>query len=201
MSAGFGALRDDDIHAQCDLALRMLACTNQCAHEQTRIVCLGNHIRWGRPERVDQHFHVGVRDRKLNVAGRKCVNVEASGGNLFAFKFGGQRRYVVFAHEFFDEVGVALRDHVVQIAEARKIAFTLADIRCGHHDVDAIRLAVAMRVDPVEFDFEALRRIRQRTQHTETASAGHGRNNIAAVRKCKERNIDTELVTDRRTHR
>src|SRR6266540_1445643 len=67
-----------------------------------------------------------------------------------------------------------------------------AGVLLRHHDVDAVRLAVDVLVDPVELDLELVVRERQRAEHAETARLADGGHDVAAVAEREDRQVDAE---------
>ena len=61
-----------------------------------------------------------------------------------------------------------------------------------HDDVDAVRLAVDVLVDPVELDLELLGRERERAEHAEPAGLAHRGDDVAAVAEGEDRELDPE---------
>jgi hypothetical protein len=69
-----------------------------------------------------------------------------------------------------------------------------------NQDVDAVRLAVDMIVDPFQLLLDGIRRMRRRTQHAKAAGAAHGRNHVAAMAEGKQGKLDSQHVANRRFH-
>ena len=73
----------------------------------------------------------------------------------------GQRRDVVLREHLLDEVAVLLRDHRLELAlELGGVAVGAARLLeqgRRHHEVDAVRAAVHVLVDPVQLDLELRR--------------------------------------------
>ena len=67
-----------------------------------------------------------------------------------------------------------------------------------HHDVDAVRLAVDVLVDPVELDLELLGRERERAEHAHPAGVGHRGDDVAAVAEGEDGQVDPEHVAEAR---
>ena len=69
----------------------------------------------------------------------------------------GERGHVVLVEHLLDKGLVLLGDHVGElIRHALGVEVAGAGVARGHHDVDAVGLAVDMLVDPVQLDLELL---------------------------------------------
>ena len=66
----------------------------------------------------------------------------------------------------------------------------------GHDDVDAVRLAVDVLVDPRQLDLELLGGERERAEHAEAAGLRDRGDDVAAVREGEDGELDVELVAE-----
>ncbi len=200
MAAGFGALCDQHVDTDGDLALGVRLGPDERADEQTVLVREVDDIGRGRTERVDEHLHAGVLQRDLDLTRRFRVDVQTRGLDHAALEILGERWDLVTLQQLLDEIAVALGDHRVEVREVGLVAAALAHVLHGHDDVDAVGLAVDVLVDPVELDLELFGSEGERTQHSESTGAADRGNDVAAVREGEDRKFDVELVGDRCTH-
>src|SRR5437763_3703827 len=63
-----------------------------------------------------------------------------------------------------------------------------------YQDVDAVRLAVDVVVDPGELHLERLRREARAAEDTETTCAAHRGDHVATVTEGEQREVDTDEV-------
>src|SRR3954447_20428883 len=70
------------------------------------------------------------------------------------------------------------------------------ELMLGDEDVDAVRLAVDVVVNPRELDLERLRREARATEDTEAAGAADRGDDVAAVAEGEQREVDTDKVAD-----
>ena len=125
--------------------------------------------------------------------------LDAEAGRLHhAFDAFGQRRHVVLGEHLLDELAVLGRDHAFERAEVELLA--LADEAFRHREVDAVRLAVDVLVDPGELDLELVGAERERAEHAVAAGLADRGHDVPAVREGEERELDAEPVTDGGLH-
>ena len=88
-----------------------------------------------------------------------------------------------------DELVVALRNRLIDIVNDHPFVF----IKCvgGEHQVHAAALIFHIRVEPIVFDLQLLSRNMRRTEHAHTACATDSGEKIAALRKCKNRSLQS----------
>src|SRR3954470_24260621 len=93
-----------------------------------------------------------------------------------------------------DESPVVVGDPGGQLTAGQVLTLAL---ELGRHDeVDAVRLAADMVVDPRQLLVQPVRCERRRTQHAESACVGDSGHHVSAVAEREEREIYTELLTD-----
>ena len=157
-------------------------------------------VRGRRAERVDEQRRRGARARPRAGRVRWCRSSRAGGARLDVV---GHRRDAVLGEDLLDEVTVLLRDHRLELAF--EIAGLDRGTRLGrergrHHEIDAVRLAVDVLVDPGELHLELVGGEVQGPEHAESAGVGHCRDDVAAVAEREDRELDAEGVTDWCTH-
>ena len=111
----------------------------------------------------------------------------------------GERRHVVAAQDVVDEGDVFGRDELADVVDG-VAAFIGAGVLGGHDDVDAVRPAADLLLDPGEIDLELFRRVGHGAEHTHAAGFGHRGGDIAAVREREDRNVDAEHLGNSRLH-
>ena len=136
----------------------------------------------------------------LDLAGALLVDAEAGRLHRPALQILGQRRHVVLGEDLVGEVPVLLRDHRLEVGELGFVAAALPDVGHRHDDVSAVRLAVDVLVDPGQLDVELVRRVGERAEHAEASGAAHGRDDVAAMGEREDRELDPEILRDRRLH-
>ena len=85
-------------------------------------------------------------------------------------------------------------------SEEKSNSSPLPDELLGHREVDAVRLAVDVLVDPGELDLELVGAERERAEHPVAAGLADRGDDVAAVREGEERELDAELVADGGAH-
>ena len=115
----------------------------------------------------------------------------------------GRRRIVTFARmgsggfnpvrfqQVIDKILVALRNTLRERFGGEILFMTNGQI-FWDQDINAVRLAVHMRIDPRQFNFKLFRIKGRRAEHAKPTCLGHRRHNIAAVAKGKKREIDPQ---------
>src|SRR5262249_61877579 len=93
-----------------------------------------------------------------------------------------------------------LRDHRLEVRELGVLSPAFPDVGHGHHAGGAVRLAVGVLVDPGEPDVELVGRVGEGAEDPEAAGPAHGGDDVAAVREGEDRELDPELLGDRRPH-
>src|SRR4051812_20018921 len=73
---------------------------------------------------------------------------------------------------------------------------TRVELVFRHEDVDAVRLALDMVVDPAQLRLERFRRERAAAQHTETTGPADRGDDVAAMAEREEGEVDTDQITD-----
>ena len=73
-------------------------------------------------------------------------------------------------------------------------------MRRRDHDVDAVRLAVHVLVDPLELELELLGRERERAEHADAAGVGDRGDDVAAVAEREDRELDPEPFAELVVH-
>ena len=138
--------------------------------------------------------------RHLDLSRTFGVDVEPGRLHHAAAQLLGERRDVVLVEQFVDELTVLVGDQRVEAVDARLGAAALPHVLRRHHDVDAVRLAVDVLVDPVQLDLELLGAVGERAQHSVAARLAHGRDDVATVREGEDRELDVETLADRGPH-
>jgi hypothetical protein len=198
MAAGFAASNDEDIDPRVNLRDRMLLGADKSGDRHAVALAHFQHDRWRHAERVgDQAYrklkrnlecarsafgpHVaGKADAALavfvQVARLDTVGLENSGGKILVrLGHGSQQRGAT------ECLGLSLH-------------------RIGNDEVDAIRLAAAMRIDPCEFFAQTSWRQVDRAEHAHAAGARDGCDHIAAVAEGEQGKVYTEHLADGRFH-
>ena len=103
------------------------------------------------------------------------------------------------AQQLFDERAMLFRNRGGQIAAGHAALGADRQI-LRHQQIDAIRFAVHMRVDPGQFDFQLLRGAARRAEDAETARFADRRDHVAAVGEGEEWKIDRDRAGERRWH-
>src|SRR3954447_10480549 len=81
------------------------------------------------------------------------------------------------------------------LCELRDRGATGGELVLGNEDVDAVRLAVDVVVDPGELHLERLRREARATEDTEAACPAHRSDHVATVAEGEQREVDTDELT------
>ena len=200
MPTGLGALGDDDVDAVL-LVLQGVTGTARERGDRDATLVGSLHDRRGRrPERVDEQ-----RDRVLE----RDVHLREPRGvgpaeQVVRVRVLGQGRDVVLGQHLLDEVAILLRDHRLELAlELHGVTVRppcLFEQRGRHHEIDPVRAAVHVLVDPVELDLELLGREVQRAEHSHAAGLADRGHDVAAVAEGEDRELDAEAVANGRVH-
>src|SRR4051812_27940763 len=134
--------------------------------------------------------------RDVDGAGRLVVDTESGRDRAALVDLGRDRGDVELLEDRLHELLVALGDHRREVV-GRWLLASGAHIVGGHNEVDAVRLAVAVVVDPVELDLEFVGCERKRAEYAEPTGPADRGNDIATMREREDRKLDTELVADR----
>ena len=118
----------------------------------------------------------------ISICGRAVASVQPSRWCGFWSPSDGQRRDVVLRQHLLDEVAVLGRDHLLELVLEVFGLEAFGELHLGrHHEVDAVRLAVDVLVDPLQLDLELFGREVQRAQHAHAAGATHRGDHVAAM--------------------
>ena len=101
---------------------------------------------------------------------------------------------VVGGQQIGDEVAVLLGDPTRQISTRQ--LFALAFELGGHDEVETVRPAADVVVDPRQLLVQQFRGERGRTEDTEPSGIGHCGDDVTAMTEREKREIDTELLAD-----
>ena len=105
----------------------------------------------------------------------------------------GQRRHAELVEHAVDPLERLLRHHLLQLGQQRAgVLEAGTDVRRRDHDVDAVRLAVDVLVDPLQLELELLGRERERAEHADATGVRHRGHDIAAVAEREDRELDPE---------
>ena len=189
MAAGLATLGDDDVDALVHVALGLLHAAAQRRDLHAVLVGEVDDVLGRRAQRVRQQLD-RVLERDLDLLAALLVHpTEQALGPVFL----GELRHVVLGQELVDPVAVLLRDHLLELlAHPLRVELAGARVLRRHHDVDAVRLAVDVLVDPVQLDLELVGRERQRAEHAEAARLAHRGDDVAAVAEREDRQVDAE---------
>ena len=105
--------------------------------------------------------------------------------------------------DLVDVVPVVLADHRPQLRpDVRHVVDAGVAIHGlhRHHDVDAVRLAADVLVDPLQLELELVRREGERAEHAHAAGVRHRGDDVAAVREGKDRELDAEHLGETVLH-
>ena len=182
-----------------DLLLRVHLAADEGGDEHAVVVRAVDDVLRRRAERVDEQL-ARVLQRDVDRAGRLVVDAEPGRDRAALVDLCRDRRHVVLGEHLLDELPVPLRDHRRELLGRRLLA-ARADVVGRHDEVDAVRLAVDVVVDPVQLDLELLGGEREGAEDAEAAGAADRGDDVAAVREREDRELDAELVTDGCAHR
>ena len=140
VAAGLGALRDDQIHARRDLFDGMLLGADERGDGDAALLARVDHVVRRHAQRVgdqlDRMAHRHLEQVMAGVAGQERRT--------------GPRRLlgldVVCGQQVGDEAAVVLRDPAGELTTRQLLALALE--LGGHDEVDAVRLAADLVVDP-----------------------------------------------------
>jgi hypothetical protein len=106
----------------------------------------------------------------------------------------GRQRWDVVAGEYVvDELLLLGRQQ-----PANRLPVEPALVRAGvllrQEQIEPVRPALHLRLDPAEIDLEPLGRVRDRAEHTEPAGVGDRRDDVSAVAEGEDRELDPEQL-------
>ena len=172
---------------------RVLGAAGQCGHRDTGGVHLVDDVRGRRAQRVGDQFD-RVLERHLDVtAGHR---VQPAQHALAARLVLRQRRHTEVGQRLGDEIAVRLRDQLVDV-DRRALGGHLG----GHHDVDAVRLAVGVGVHPLQNALEIVGVVEpDAAEHAEAARAADGGGHLLRRGEDEDRVSDPEPFAEFGTH-
>jgi len=196
MAAGFRAFGDDDVDTGLHLPDSMFLRTDQCGHRDAlrprpidhrlrwHAECVGDELDRMRERHVQQARGYGRQQGHLTLGDARIVEVE---GDSVAGEQGLHEFLVALRHagaQSFDVDAAVAPDHVL-----------------GDQDVDAVRPAVHVLVDPLQLQLQLFGRVPAGAEHAEAAGVGYSGDDIAAVTEGEQRKLDTEQVAQWSFHR
>ena len=190
MAAGLGALRDDDVHAGLHLADGVFAGTHQRRAGDFEAPSAFQHGRRRHAEGVgDQPDRMAEGDIHQLLA-RFPLKRRRRVGSVAVVAVEFLRRIdAVTAQQVVHESAVFGRDLRGEVGGA--CAGLGADGQVlGDQQIDPVRLAADMVVDPAEFGFQLLRRVARCAEDPEPAGLADRGDDVAAVGEGKEREVD-----------
>ena len=172
-------------------------CLMACSGVPTR-AATGTLWLWARVDDVVRRRAERV-DEQLDVVLERDVDVRVAAGRRPAEERLRVRRrrgagHTVLRQRLLDEVAVALGDHRLELL-LRGGRGAVGEVG-GHDDVDAVRLAVDVLVDPGQLDLELLGREGERAEDAEAAGLRDGGDDVAAVGEGEDGEFDAELVAE-----
>ena len=135
----------------------------------------------------------------ISTCGVAVASVQPSSCSELSSPASGSRHAVV-DQQLAGEVEVRLRDHVLEhLGEVLGGHVGVhALVLVGDDDVDAVGVVADVLVDPVELDLELLGAEPDGAEHAEAAGLADGDDDVAAVGEGEDRELDAELVAERR---
>ncbi len=137
----------------------------------------------------DQAHRVAERDVEQLVALLRRHR-QPAGARLDAL---GQRRHVVPREHVVEELPLLRRQQRSEVLARRPCPGGVAELG-RQQQVDAVRPALGLLVDPGEVDLQRLRRVGGGTEHPHPARVAHGGDDVAAVAEGEDREVDPEVL-------
>jgi len=188
------ACNDKNVDAGLHLAHCMFTRAHQCSDRHIMFLAEVQHDLRRYAQRIgDQLDRVAETDFKAGGCAviaqilREVEGVGAGIANVVCIN-------VVLLENIGSEILVPLRHsgaNGIRI-ESIILAFKLV----GHDQVNAVRLAVDVRIDPREFFFQPVRRKGYGAEHAHAACLGDGHHDVAAMGEGDERKLDAQHVAD-----
>ena len=191
MTAGLGALGDDQVDARVYLLDRVLLGADEGRDRDSALLSRLDHVVRRHPEGIGHQFdRMTQRDLQQTLAG---VAGQRGGGDADLLD-----RDVVIGQQLGDEVPVVRRNTIGQLrlGQVLALAFELG----RHDDVHAVGLAVDVLIDPAQLLFELIRRECHPAEHTEPARIGDRGDHVTTVAEGEQWKVDAVLLTDLRFH-
>ncbi|MEH2477893.1 hypothetical protein V1282_001250 [Nitrobacteraceae bacterium AZCC 2146] len=171
MAAGFGTLRDHDIHARTLVMDRMPRLSAQRSDNQLAGMEFLNEVGRRRAERTDDHAHLRVLQRDIDQPAGACRSrIELARRQFLRCVVGfvwRQLRHAFLGQKVFDEGFLRIRNHVLHAGRGGLRRFVVAQ-RDQH--IDTVRATIDVAVDPLEFAIGLLRRKGCGTEHAKAAA-------------------------------
>lgn len=143
-------------------------------------------------ERARHHLKLGVLIEDFQTSFRGFMRSDHTNHilieNLFSLAR-WQLRSIELLQQCVDELAVVLGNRLINCVDDHPFVF----IKCvgGDHQVHAAALIFHMRVELIVFDLQLLSRNMRRTEHAHTAYAADSGDQIAELRKCKNRSLQS----------
>lgn len=194
MAAGLVALGDDDVDAGFGVAAGVFGAAGEGGDEDVVVVGACDDIGGRGTEGVRQEFD-GVVEGDVELAPGDLLHPagDPPAGGLAL----GELGHVVLGEGVADEVPVPGRDHRLDVGFADAVDGLLG----GHDDVEAVRLAVGVRLHPVEVAGQLVGGgVTDRTEYAETAGAGDGSGDRREGREAEDGVLDSQFLAQLRLH-
>ncbi len=194
MAAGLVPLGDDDVDARVRVPAGVLGAAREGRDEDAVVVGAFDDVGGRRAEGVRQE-----PDRVVE------GDVELVPGDLFHPAGDPPARglalvelgYVVLGEGLADERAVAGRDHLLDVGLADAVDGLLG----GHDHVEAVGLAVGVRLHPVEVAPEVVGRgVPDGAEHPEPARAGDGGGDRGEGGEAEDGVLDSQILAQLRLH-
>lgn len=201
MAAGLVAGRDDDIHARFHMASDMFRVADHARDLDAVFVAAVGHMRRRHAQGARQQLDPLMAVHDLHPAFRRLMGAHHAAHVFVEDRFTlvrWQFRYLMARHQVLDELAMRFRDEPVDIVDRHPFEFRSGVGR--EHQIDAVSLAVRMRVEPVQFDLQLFGRYMGRSQDPHAARPADRRDHIAAMRKGEDRCLETEHPHHVRLH-
>ena len=153
-----------------------------------------------RAERVHEHLHAVALEAQLDLAREALTGLEP-GSDRRVVGVGRKRGNVVVGEQLLDELPMPLGDHLHDLLDPEvAVVFSRRHELRWDHEVNAVRLAVDVLVDPVELDLELLRAEGQGAEDAEAAGATHRGDDVAAVAEREDRELESVAIAEVGVH-
>ena len=195
MTAGLGALDDEDVDSGIDLTDGVFLGPYQGGDRNPARLSHFDHRRRRHAQRIgdqpDRMFEGRLEHphRPVGIEGLGLIVGNGRSDNLDAEAF----------HQVAGEVAMGLR-HPGPEAVVGDAGLPSGGHVLGDQDVQPVGFAPHLVVDPGKFPPHRFRRVAGRAQDAEAAGLAHRRHNVAAVAEGKEGKLDPQHVADRRFH-
>ena len=137
----------------------------------------------------------------MSICGRAVASVQPSRW-CACFASSGSGGTSCSASTFSTKSRCSWRDHLLELAlEVFGARRPSGSSHLGrHHEVDAVRLAVDVLVDPLQLDLELFGREVQRAEHAHAAGPADRGDHVAAVAEREDREFEAEVAGELRAH-